>query len=270
MIDGVRERLVEAVRLRLRSDVPLGLYLSGGIDSAAVAGIAASLLKEKDPDAKLATFTLAFPQSGVLDEGPIARRMAATIGADVHMIEPTETDLVENFEPAVWHAEQPTLTLHGAGKVILSKFVREQGYKVILSGEGSDEVFGGYSFLLLDYLRDTDPASVSLGFPLPAKDELDMYLKTVEAMKPPQDHVSISNMSFTDATMGRDMYGGISTHRVWATSSPPPDLFTAEVLQKVGGPELTQIIAEGFDARAREKAITGQWHPLHMGLVSAS
>lgn len=61
MITTVREHLVDAVRLRLRSDVPLAAYLSGGIDSAAVAGIATHLLREKDADAKLTTFTLAFP-----------------------------------------------------------------------------------------------------------------------------------------------------------------------------------------------------------------
>lgn len=73
-----------------------------------------------------------------LDEGPTAQRMADSIGAVTHMVTPTEDDLVRYFDQSVYHAEQPVFTLHGSGKIILSEFVREQGYKVRISLPNSD------------------------------------------------------------------------------------------------------------------------------------
>ncbi|KAJ7982943.1 putative asparagine synthase [Mycena polygramma] len=139
MISNVRSHLFEAIRLRLRSDVPVGVYLSGGIDSSAVAGMAMHLLREENPDAKLATFTLAFPDAGNNDEGPIAHRTAAFIGAEEHMVNITEVELVNVLEETIWHVEQPIWSFHGPGKFLLSRFTRDQGYKVVLSGEGADE-----------------------------------------------------------------------------------------------------------------------------------
>ncbi|KAJ7576694.1 putative asparagine synthase [Mycena floridula] len=272
MIIGVRERMVDAVRSRLRSDVPLGFYLSGGIDSAAVAGIAAKILKEQDPNAKLTTFTLAFPGQADLDEGPIARRMAESIGATIHMVTPTEEDLVRHFETAVYHAEQPSSTFHGSGKVILSDFVRKHGYKVVLTGEGSDEIFGGYSFLLLDYLRAIDPASTQLGIALPDAAELESLVIAMENFsgKLPQDHASISGMSFSDSPQARAMLGGISTHRIMASMCLPPEIVRSDILARFGPMDHSRTIAEGIRAEARAKAVNGAWHPLNTSLYTVA
>ncbi|KAJ7573240.1 putative asparagine synthase [Mycena floridula] len=248
MILGVRERIVDSVRARLRSDVPLGVNLRGGIDSACVAGIAAQLLKEQDPNAKLATFALAFPGRADLDEGPVAQRMADSIGAIAHMVAPTEDDLVRYFEQSVYHAEQPVLTLHGSGKIILSEFVRRQG----------SNTFGGYSFLLLDYIRATDPASAQLGIPLPSSTELEDMVKVLEGMKPPQDHVSISQLSFTDSL------------QVWATTGVPAKIFSSEALTRFGRPDHARTIAEGTRVEARAKAVSGEWHPLNTALYTVT
>ncbi|KAF8970150.1 putative asparagine synthase [Flammula alnicola] len=267
IIQGARDLIVDAVRARLRSDVPLGIYLSGGIDSATIAGIASTLLKEKNPSAKVVTFTLSFPEHEDLDEGPVAKRMAEMIGADINMVTPTEADLISRFDQAVYHIEQPVYTLHACGKLILSEHVRDQGYKVVLTGEGADEVLGGYSFHILDYIRAPDAASSSFGLPLPSPPELAFILKLIESMPPPQDHTSISDMSLTDSQLARSMFGGISSTRVWATMSAPVKLFHPRALEIFGVPDHTMAIVEGLRPEARAKTINGSWHPLHAALV---
>ncbi|ESK95246.1 asparagine synthase [Moniliophthora roreri MCA 2997] len=263
MIEGVRQRLVDAVRVRLRSDVPLGVYLSGGIDSAAVAGIASALLKEKDPNAKLMTFTLAFPAREDVDEGPIARRMAESIGAEIHMVAPTEEDLVREFPRSIYHTEQPTMSFHGTGKMILSKFVHDNGYRVVLTGEGSDEIFGGYFFLMPDFLRAADPAVRRLGIPLPTDEERSLILQELESSGLRQDHFSLRKFSFQDGQLGRELVGGISTYTMFAAGCLSDAAFVPRHLYNSN---LTVTAAEGLSPDARRKMCSGQWHPLHGSL----
>ncbi|KAJ7443533.1 putative asparagine synthase [Mycena latifolia] len=264
MISTLRSYLYDAVKLRLRSDVPVGVYLSGGIDSSAIAGIAMELLRDKDPNAKLATFTLAFPHAGANDEGPIAARTAASIGADSHMVNLTEADLVGALETTMWHIEQPIYSLHGPGKYLLSKYARDQGYKVVLTGEGSDEFMGGYSWFPIDYLRQADPAGLALGLELPSdaeRQEIRNRMQTAGAVP----LFALSNYSYSDSQLARKMLGGISTHRAYAAAtSAGPEVYNAAVLEFTGGPDVTRAIAEGIDARVREKAVSGEWHPLHV------
>ncbi|KAJ7889732.1 putative asparagine synthase [Mycena leptocephala] len=273
MIAGVRTRLTEAVRLRLRADVPVALYLSGGIDSAAIAGIATELLREEDPNAKLTTFTLTFPHAKDLDEGPIAARTAAHLGADAHMVELSEKELVGAFEDTVWHAEEPVLSYHGPGKFLLSKFVREKGFKVVLTGEGADEFFGGYGWFPIEYLRAPDPAgrSISPPIPLPSDAERAGIIAHIEAKISAAPRPSLSANSLTDKAEARAMLGGISTHREFAAAGcPDGEIYAQGVLEVAGEPDATMAIAKGIDERVREKARKGEWHPLHVaGYVTA-
>ncbi|KAJ7643049.1 putative asparagine synthase [Mycena polygramma] len=263
MIFNVRSHIFEAIRLRLRSDVPLGIYLSGGIDSAAVAGMAAKVLREKDPNAKLATFTLAFRDAGNNDEGPVASRTAEFIGAEEHMVQVTEVDLVRVLEDAIWHAEHPINTFHASGKYLLSEFVREKGYKVVLSGEGADEFFGGYARLPVDYLRQPDTAGAALGLVLPSDSDRVTVLSRIQLSSVPV--LSLSKNSYTDAQLGRKMLGGISAHRAYAASSTAPaEVYNPAALNEAGAPDATRAIAESTDPRVRNKAISGQWHSLNV------
>jgi asparagine synthase (glutamine-hydrolysing) len=134
---GVAAVLEEGLRLHLASDVPLAVFLSGGVDSSAVANLAQ--LASKSP---IHTFTLAFEEQE-LNEGPVARRIAAAIGTQHHEVVLTEQHFVENLEAALDSLDQPSFD--GLNAYYMSRAIRAAGFTVALSGTGGDELFGGYT-----------------------------------------------------------------------------------------------------------------------------
>src|SRR4051812_10853382 len=138
--------LDEAVRLRLRADVPVGCYLSGGLDSCAVLGLASRHHREP-----IRAFTLTFDKVEY-DEGPIAKEMAALAGAEFFPVAIKQSDLADHFFDATAYAEALCFNAHGVAKYMLSDAVRKAGYKVVLTGEGSDEILGGYPHFRRDML----------------------------------------------------------------------------------------------------------------------
>jgi asparagine synthase (glutamine-hydrolysing) len=141
-----RHALEDAVKVRLRADVPVGVYLSGGLDSCSVLGLAA-----KHHPEPIRAFTLTF-ENVEYDEGLIAQEMAARCGAEYNSIRITQRDLAENFADAIAGAETVCLNAHGVAKYLLSRAVRDAGYKVVITGEGSDEILGGYPHFRRDML----------------------------------------------------------------------------------------------------------------------
>lgn len=139
-----RNSLEEAVRIRLRADVPVGCYLSGGVDSCAILGLAAR--HHADP---IRAFTLSFDRPEY-DEAAVAREMAAKAGAQFIPIPIRQDHIADNFAEAIHQAETLCVNAHGVAKFLLSRAVRQAGYKVVLTGEGSDEMLGGY----LHFRRD--------------------------------------------------------------------------------------------------------------------
>jgi asparagine synthase (glutamine-hydrolysing) len=145
---SVLEQLEEAVRLRLRADVPVGLYLSGGIDSAFVAA-----LMKRNLATRLHSFSIAFEGSG-RNERAFARRAADVIGTDHHELVVGKAMLWDNLEECLWHSELPFASLAPVGKFLLSREARKY-VTVVLTGEGADEVFLGYRRFFADAIRDT-------------------------------------------------------------------------------------------------------------------
>jgi asparagine synthase (glutamine-hydrolysing) len=155
----LRHELEDAVRVRLRADVPVGCYLSGGLDSSAVLGLAARHHPEP-----IRAFTLTFDRAEY-DEGEVAREMAAKAGAEFFPISIRQDDLADHFAEAIMQSEMLCVNAHGVAKYLLSRAVRDAGYKVVITGEGSDEIFGGYAHFRRDMLlynrEGQDPAEAA-------------------------------------------------------------------------------------------------------------
>jgi asparagine synthase (glutamine-hydrolysing) len=156
----------ESVRLRLRADVPVACYLSGGVDSCAVLGLAT-----KYHQGPLKAFTLTFDQAEYSEES-VACEMAAKSGAQFSPVLVRSDDLADGFADAIVHAEALSVNGHGVAKYLLSRAVRDAGFKVVLTGEGADEILGGYMHFRRDMPADiptekidADSASVWNGFP---------------------------------------------------------------------------------------------------------
>ena len=155
-----RHALEEAVRIRLRADVPVGCYLSGGLDSCSILGLAA-----KHHPEPIRAFTLTFDRAEY-DEEKEAREMAATAGAEFYPIPMRQDDLADHFAAATLQSETLCNNGHGVAKYLLSRAVRDAGYKVVLTGEGSDELLGGYAHFrrdMLMYNREAQDPEVVAG-----------------------------------------------------------------------------------------------------------
>lgn len=130
--------LSDATRLRLRSDVPVGAYLSGGLDSTVTTALA-----RRATTGPLRTFSIAF-EDAEFDESEYQRIAVEALQTEHRTIRCRLDDIGRVFPDVVWHAERPLLRTAPAPMYLLAQRVRDEGFKVVLTGEGADEMFGGY------------------------------------------------------------------------------------------------------------------------------
>ena len=139
--------LYDATKIRLRADVPVGAYLSGGLDSTYV-----TALVKKHFDNRLRTFSVSFSDER-FDEAPFQLKAVDALQTDHRMIRCTDRDIGETLPKVVWHTEVPMTRTAPAPLYMLSGLVRENSFKVVLTGEGSDEIFAGYDIFKEDRVR---------------------------------------------------------------------------------------------------------------------
>lgn len=135
--EALRGILREVIAQQMRADVPVGAYLSGGLDSSGIAALA------RERVGTLQTFSLTF-EDAEFDESVHQRRMAEHLGVAHCAVHCTARDIGDVFPELIWHTESPVLRTAPAPLLLLARQVHELGFKVVLSGEGADEAFGGY------------------------------------------------------------------------------------------------------------------------------
>ena len=237
----LRDLLIDAAQIRLRADVPVGAYLSGGLDSSTVTAIVRS--QTTNP---LETFSIAFTD-GDYDESGFQTTMAEALGTDHHVVRATHADIGEVFPDVVWHAETPLMRTAPAPMFLLSRLVRENRFKVVLSGEGADEVFAGYDLFREAKIRrfwagqpdsESRPALFKRVYPwMPAASGSD-YVK------------AFFGLGLTDV----DAYDYSHSLR-WRTTARGKRFFSEELRSAVTAGDGTSapLYPEGFD----------RWDPLH-------
>jgi asparagine synthase (glutamine-hydrolysing) len=139
--------LVDSVRLRLRADVPVGAYLSGGLDSSVTTALVRHFTENR-----LETFSIAFKDKA-FDESGYQQQMADYLGTSHHQILCGYQDIAESFPRVIWHTERPIVRTAPTPLLMLSGLVRDNDFKVVLTGEGSDEILGGYDIFKETLIR---------------------------------------------------------------------------------------------------------------------
>lgn len=152
----ISELMKDSVRIRLRADVPVGSYLSGGLDSSGITAIV-----KNDFNNQLRTFGITFQEES-FDESDFQHLMVKHLDTNHSEVHATNEDIGKYFLDIVYYGEKPIIRAAPVPLFLLSKKVREEGYKVVLTGEGADEIFGGYNIFRETKVRkfwSADPES---------------------------------------------------------------------------------------------------------------
>lgn len=137
--ETLRERLEQSVRYRLQADVPVGFFLSGGLDSSLIA----AMIRRVSPDVQRHSFSISFNDER-LCEARYQRLVSESVGSIHHEIPFNDTDIALRLREAVYHSECPLKETYNTASLALSSETRQTGVTVVLNGEGSDELFAGY------------------------------------------------------------------------------------------------------------------------------
>ena len=150
----MEELLADSIKVHLRSDVPVGAYISGGIDSSLI-----GILAAREPSSGRIGFHGKFTQFPGYDESPFAVAACHDAGIELHQTEITATDFRNNIEKVIYHLDHPVAGPGSFPQYMVSELA-SRSVKVVLGGQGGDEIFGGYARYLIAYLEQSLKAAI--------------------------------------------------------------------------------------------------------------
>lgn len=221
--ERLKELLIDSTRLRLRADVPVGAYLSGGLDSS----VTTALIRHFT-NTSLQTFSVAFEDNNY-DESYYQKEMSLALGTEHHEILCAYSDISRNFPQVIWHTEKPILRTAPVPLFLLSRLVHKNNFKVVLTGEGADEVLGGY-----DIFKEAKIRQFCARFP--NSQIRPLLLKRLYPYLPAfQEQSDVYRKAFFDGGLSdpSDMF---FSHRPrWQTTSKNKLFFSEELREGING-----------------------------------
>jgi asparagine synthase (glutamine-hydrolysing) len=255
-VERIQHTLRHAVELRLRSDVEVGMYLSGGLDSS----ILASILAEKVRGFR--TYSVGF-EDAEFDETLDQNRMVSLVQSKHQALRISDKDIADHFPAAVFHAEVPVFRTALVPMYLLSRAVRDDGIKVVLTGEGADEAFLGYDLFKETILR-SEWNAISDAEKVERLRRLYPYLKHYE-------EASAADLLGLYQQFSQEQYPGLFSHELRIQNG----LFSRRLIRHEGGnfDEIDKLIAEhGYFSKlsATEKAQWLEYQSLLPGYLLSS
>lgn len=232
-----------SVELRMRADVPVGAYLSGGLDSTITCALAAKMTPFP-----LRTFSVTF-EDPRFDESGFQRMVASSLGAEHHVVHIADGAIARVFPDVVWHAETPLLRTAAAPLFLLAQATREAGIKVVLTGEGSDELFLGY-----DLFKETQVRAFCMRHP-----ESRLRPRLFERLYPYLSGPAHAgefwrNFFLTGGTAGDPLFSHVPRFRV---ASRIKDFYSADTRAALAGSDPLAELRQSLPAEF------AQWSPLN-------
>jgi asparagine synthase (glutamine-hydrolysing) len=221
--EKLEELLIDSIRLQLRADVPVGAYLSGGLDSSATTALIRNF-----SSSPLQTFSVSFEDKDY-DESRYQQEMAKSLGTEHNVVRCRYSDIASNFPDVIWHTEKPILRTAPTPLFMLSKLVRDSSFKVVLTGEGADEVIGGYDIFKEAKIRQSWAR-------FPDSKYRPLLLKKLYPYLPAFQKQSKAYMEAFFSEGLSDISDGFFSHRPrWQTTSKNKLFFSKELKERING-----------------------------------